>query len=337
MSNRVLVTGGTGFIGSHLLERLVAAGYEVTALVRSLEKARALDLSGGDKVRWICGHLHDAAALQEACMGQDVVVHSAAMATDWGTIREIMHHNVTGTEHLARAAVAAGVGRWIQISSTDIYGYPNQINVAESYQGRGQFTNWYAESKLRSEQVVKQTLDAAGIPWVILRPATVYGPRSVALIGGIGQALRGGQMFYINGGKSIAGLCHIFDLAEGVIRALTTEATREAFNLADGGATTWREFLESMAEGLGVKAPRWNLSYPIARAFGATLEGSYRWIRVLSGFSGEALLSRQAVDIMGTDQSFSIQKAKEHLMYHPEYDWCKGRETSLRWFHTTYQ
>ncbi len=336
MSTRVLVTGGTGFIGSHLVDRLLTAGYEVTALVRSLERARALELSGGERVRWVCGHLHDSAALQKACLGQDALIHSAAMASDWGTIREILHHNVTGTEQLARAAVAAGVKRWIQISSTDIYGYPNQINVTESYQGRGQFTNWYAESKLRAEQVLKLTLDAAHLPYVILRPATVYGPRSTALVGGIGRALRSRQMFYINGGGSVAGLCHIFDLADGVIASLTTEATGEAFNLADGGQITWKEFLEGMAEGLGVKAPQWNLSYPIARSLGTTLEGGYRWIRVFSGLSGDALLSRQAVDIMGTHQSFSIQKAREHLKFNPQIDWCKGRETSLHWFRTKY-
>ena len=115
---------------------------------------------------------------------------------------------------------------------------------------------------------------------MILRPATVYGPGSIDVVGEIARAIRGRTMLLIDGGRAVAGLCYVENLMDAALLALGhAAAPGQAFNVTDGLEVTWREFTDGLAEGLGCPGVRWSIPYPIASAVGFSLEQGYRLAR----------------------------------------------------------
>jgi dihydroflavonol-4-reductase len=166
---KALVTGATGFVGGHLVDHLLAQGDEVTALVRSPERAAGLRERG---VRLVPGHLHDQAALREAVRGQDVIYHSAALVGA-PTEAELVHANRVGTEQVVAAAVAAAPdARFVLVSSLASVG-PARPGAPRTDEEPPEPVTAYGRSKLASEAVVR----ASPLRWVIARPPAVYGPR----------------------------------------------------------------------------------------------------------------------------------------------------------------
>jgi nucleoside-diphosphate-sugar epimerase len=330
-----LVTGATGFIGGHLAERLVKEGHRVRCLVRAssdTSRLRALD------VELAVGDLTDARSLAGEVEGCRYVLHCGAQVSDWGTAEEIGRINVGGTRDLLAASAAGSVRRFVHFSTTDVYGYPGGAAIDETYAG-ARFANWYSQTKRDAEAEVRR----ASIEAVILRPATVYGPRSTDVVGEIAKALRGGHMLLVGGGRAVAGLCYVDNLVDAAILALRHEAAPgqaprqrgqtplSSFNITDGLDVTWKRFTDDLADGLGCSRPRWSLPYPVALGLGFALEHGYRLLRRTTGLSTPPLLSRQAVHVLGRNQDFSNRKARELLGWEPRVGYTAGLETTLAW------
>ncbi len=323
-----LVTGATGFIGGHLVERLVADRKQVRCLVRAGSDTTRLEALG---VELAPGALEDAASVQRAVEGCDYVVHCGAMVSDWGTVEEIERTNVTGTRNLVQAAAIASVRRLVHVSTTDVYGYPGVAGVRESATPNG-FRNWYAQTKLDGEQEVLRAGEERGLETVVLRPATVWGPRSVSVVGEIGGAIKGGYMLLVDHGRANAGLVYIDNLIDAIVLALEHGAAAgEAFNVTDGLDVTWRQFTDGLADGLGARRARLSMPYRLASPLGSALEQGYRAVRRATHVQTPALLSRQAVQIMGIDQDFSNQKARELLGWEPRVTYADGMQTTVAW------
>lgn len=306
----VLVTGASGFIGGHLSQRLVREGRAVRGLVRSTSDTSLLEQLGVDIV---VGDLTNGASLARAVEGCGVVCHCGALVSDWATIREIEQVNVEGTRNLLDASVSAAVRRLVHFSTTDVHGA----------------RNWYARTKLQAEAAVRGTNE---LDVVILRPATVYGPRSTEVIGEIARAIRGGHMLLVDGGRAVAGLCYVDNLIDAAILAVDHEAAcGRAFDIGDGLDVTWRRFVDDLAAGLGAARVRWSLPYPLANGIAFSLEHGYRLLRRTTGLSTRPLLSRQAVHVMGVDQSFPDRSARELLGWEPRVDYATGLRATLAW------
>jgi len=323
-----LVTGATGFIGSHLAERLVQDGYHVRCLVRPTSDTSRLDGLG---VEVAVGDLTTASSLARAAEGCRYVLHCGALVSDWATGQEVTRVNVEGTRNLLAASVGASVQRFVHFSTTDVYGYPGGTGVDESYAAT-RFRNWYAQTKLAAEQEVRRTEAEHGLDSVILRPATVYGPRSTEVVGDIARAIRGGTMVLVDGGRAVAGLCFIDNLIDAAVLALRHDAAPgQAFNATDGIDVTWREFTDGLAQGLGCSQVRWSMPYWLAQSVGFSLEHSYRAMHRVTRLTTRPLLSRQAVHVLGIDQSFSNRKARELLGWEPRVGYAAGLEATLAW------
>ncbi|MDE3131421.1 MAG: aminotransferase class III-fold pyridoxal phosphate-dependent enzyme, partial [Acidobacteriota bacterium] len=327
--NVCLVTGASGFIGGHLAQRLVRDGYQVRCLVRATSDTTALAQLD---VELVVGDLTAPHTLARAVEGCRYAFHCGAMVSDWATPREVELVNVTGTRELLAACADAGVQRFVHFSSTDVYGYPGGAEIDETYASGARFRNWYAQTKLAAEAEVRRMAAMRGLDAVILRPATVYGPRSREVVLEIARAIRGGNMVLIDRGRAIAGLCFIENLLDVALLAMGHEqAGGHAFNATDGLDVTWRQLADGLAHGLGCAPVRWSMPYRVAEGLGFSLEHGYRALHRATRLTTRPLLSRQAVHVMGTDQSFSNRKARELLDWEPRVDYPAGLAATLDW------
>lgn len=326
--DQCLITGATGFIGGHLARRLRRDGYGVRCLVRESSDTTALERLG---VELTVGDLTRAESLTGAAEGCRVVLHCAAMVSDWATVEEIRRANVAGTRSLLEASVAASVERFVHFSTTDVYGYPGGRAIDEGH-ARTRFANWYSETKRAAEAEVRATAAAHDLKAVIMRPATVYGPGSQEVVGEMARAMRGRQMLLVDGGRAIAGLSYVENVVDAAILALDAErAVGQAFNLTDGLDVSWRRFLGDIAHRLGYAQPRLSLPYGAAYAIAFALEHGYRLVSSATGLRTRPLLSRQAVQVLGRNQDFSNRKAREELGWEPRVSYADGLEATVAW------
>jgi nucleoside-diphosphate-sugar epimerase len=329
-----LLTGATGFIGGRLARRLTRMGYPVRCLVRATGVTSELEELD---IEIVVGDLTNADSLLHAAEGCRHVLHCGALVSDWATVEEIARVNVAGTGYLLDAAVAASARRFIHLSTTDVYGYPDGGGAIDETYTATRFRNWYAQTKLQAEREVRRVAAATALDTVILRPATVYGPGSTDVIGEIARAIQGRHMLLIDRGRPVAGLCYVENLLDAAILALRSDAAvGHAFNVTDGLDVTWRQLTDDLADGLGCPKVRWSLPYPLAGAVGFSLEHGYRLLRRSTGLSTSPLLSRQAVQVLGKSQNFSNRKLRDTLGWEPRVDYETGLEATLAWLRDEY-
>ncbi len=319
-----LVTGASGFVGRHLVARLLADGVRVTALLRPssgpLPEHPQLTTVRGDlnDEAWILSHLREG----------DVLFHVAARVSDWGTVEEICRDNVGMTQALLGAASKGQLSRFVHVSSTDVYGHPGVPDWSEDRAHAPRHFNWYAATKRDAEEAVRSSV----LPWVIARPATIYGPGSHAMMGEFADTLAQGFMLLVNGGRSLAGLVHVRDVVEGLLLcARHPAACGQAFNLSATDDVSWRKLVDDMAHDLGYSFRPLNLPWSVASSLGLGLECGYRLVRRATGLACRPLLSRQAVQILGVDQSFSHALATDVLGYTPQVSYREGLAGTVEW------
>jgi nucleoside-diphosphate-sugar epimerase len=323
-----LITGATGFIGGHLAERLLREDHRVRCLVRPTSETALLQQMG---VQLVEGDLTIASSLARAAEGCRYVLHCGALVSDWATVEEMRRINTLGTKNLLEASIAASVERFIHFSTTDVYGYPGGRAVDETYVPSG-FQNWYAQTKRDAEQEVRRANQTGALQVVILRPATVYGPRSQEVVAEMAAAIKRRQMLLVDGGRAIAGLTYVENLTDAAVLALREDAALgQTFNVTDGLPITWRQFLDDLADGLGCRRARWSLPFGVAHGVALFLEQAYRLVRRTARVKTPPLLSRQAVDVLGRPQDFSNQKIRALLGWAPRVDYPAGLEATLSW------
>jgi nucleoside-diphosphate-sugar epimerase len=325
---RCLITGASGFIGGRLAVRLVRDGWQVRCLVRPTSDISRLD---GLDVEIVAGDLQATDSLVRAVDGCRVVFHCGALVSDWATVDEIVRVNVRGTENVLTAALAAPVERFIHFSTTDVYGHRGGEMIDESYSGC-RFSNWYAQTKLTAERTVWHAHEDRGLAAVVLRPATVYGPRSREVVGEIARALRKGSMVLIDAGRAVAGLVYVENVVDAAVLAAGHDAAvGQAFNVTDGLEVTWRQFTNDLAHGLNCPAARWSVPFRVASSLAVALEHGYRMLRRTAGVTTRPLLSRQALHVLGNDQRFSNDKIRNTLGWAPRATYAEGLAATLAW------
>jgi nucleoside-diphosphate-sugar epimerase len=304
-----LVTGATGFIGSHLVNSLVEEGRQVRALLRREGDSHALRSIGVEVVH---GDITHPDSLPPALEGVDRVFHCAALVSDWGTWDDFRLTNVRGVENMLSAALVAGVRRFLHLSTTDVYGFPRRPGGEDQpYVYRG----WpYGDTKIEGEKKVWQFHRNHGLPVTVIRPANVYGVGSRSFVLEIGQLLKQGDMIRLGRGRPSAGLCSVHNLVTCILLAARTEnSVGQAYNVTEDSLLSWSEFTDLLAEKAGLPGPRVTLPRRVAYLAGSLMEKMGNPARS----SGRPLLTRMAVELFTADQSFSIDKARRDLGYHP--------------------
>src|SRR3954469_9580643 len=253
---KVFVTGGTGFIGGHVVSKLRERGDEVRALVRSPEKGSALKDLGCELIP---GSLSDADAIRAAMEGCDAAIHGAAVyevGIPTSEHRAMYEANVIGTENVLRAALEAKVAKVVYISTVGAFGNTKGQVVDESYEHPGTgYTSYYEETKVEAHRIANRLIADEGLPGVIVQPGGVYGPDDHSALGRqMNQFLAGKMPLMAFPGLGF-NMVHVDDVATGVLLALDKGKIGEAYVLG-GQITTMRELIDTLAQGSGKKAPK---------------------------------------------------------------------------------
>jgi nucleoside-diphosphate-sugar epimerase len=287
----VLLTGATGFVGSHAVEAFVVSGWAVRALVRSSQKAAVL---GDLPVELVSGSLEDEESLRAAAQGVDVVVHLAAL-THARTAEEYAAVNVAGTRRLVEAARRGGARRFVYLSSLAASGPASHGRSVTAHDAPQPLTE-YGRSKLAGERVVMEAAGDAGrggsMEVVILRAPAVYGPRDTDLYHFFRLARRG-VIPVPTGADRLLQMVHVADLARALVHAARAEGVTGTYHIAESRCYTWQE---------------------VGRLVGAAVGRDVKVIRVPAALiAGLAAVSESAAGVFGRSSIFNRDKARELL------------------------
>ena len=253
---KVFATGGTGFIGGHVVRRLRERGDEVRALVRDPAKGTGLSGLGCELVT---GTLSDRAAIQSGMQGCDAVIHGAAIYEVGvpASRHPAMHEaNVLGTENVLRAALEAEIPKVVYVSTIAAFGNTHGQVVDESYEHPGvEFTSYYEQTKYEAHRLAKRLIAEEGLPCVIVQPGGVYGPNDHSAVGKQMHDFLAGRMPAIAFPDLGMNMVHVEDVAAGVLLALDAGEPGESYVLG-GQITTMRELIETLGKVADRKPPK---------------------------------------------------------------------------------
>lgn len=304
---RVLVTGASGMLGSAVARELAARGHRVTAFQR-----RPANLAG---VIDVTGSITDFGSVTRAVDGADAVVHLAAKVSLTGSPREFETVNVAGTARLLDAAVAAGVSRFVQVSSPSVAHSGSSIvgsdaEPADPISARGD----YARTKALSEQLALAA-DSTAMAVVAVRPHLVWGPGDTQLVARIVARAAAGRLPLLGAGAALIDSTYIDNAATAIVAALDrADAIHgQAYVVTNGEPRPVAELLGGMCRAAGVKPPRWSVPAGLARAAGAAIEAAWR----IRPGDDEPPMTRFLAEQLSTSHWFDQRRTRADLQWKP--------------------
>src|SRR2546425_7907238 len=246
---RVLLTGGSGFLGSFVAERLAAEGHVVRALVRPHSARKILDKVA--RVEFAPGAIEDRASLGAAVDGVDAVVHVAGIVKARRPA-DFFEVNTQGTKNLLEAAVRHGVGRFVYVSSLAAVG-PSMDGTPVPDEAEPKPVTHYGRSKLEAERAVLAAKDRLHV--TVVRPPLIYGPRDRQTLAFF-TSVRNGVLPMTGDGSNTLSVVYVADCASAVVRALGARGvpSGRTYFVDDGTVYVWRDALAEIESALGRRA-----------------------------------------------------------------------------------
>jgi nucleoside-diphosphate-sugar epimerase len=312
------VTGGSGFVGRELIRELCDQRHRVRALARSDSAASTVQALGADAVR---GDLDDEAALTAGMQGCQVVYHCAAKVGVWGSREEFQRVTIDGTRNALRAAKAAGVARFVHVSTEAVLvGGPALIDADETWPLPEHPLGLYPWSKGRAEAEVHAAVQG-GLHAVIVRPRAIWGAGDTVLLPRLADLIDRGQFAWVGGGHALTSTCHVRNVCASLQLAAERGRAGEIYFVTDGEPLTYRAYLGGMLEALGRDVSRVpSLPLPIARVAAIALEAFW----TLTKRKGEPPLTRTSVELIGAQVTVNDAKARRELGYAPVITRAQG-------------
>lgn len=310
MGDAAFVTGGSGFIGGRLIERLVGEGRAVRALARSDAAATTVEALGAEAVR---GDLGDQASLAAGAAGTDVAFHLAAHLGEWGPWQEFERGNVEGTRNALAACAEAGVRRFVHCGTEAalMAGEP-LVDVDETNPLRPDSRAPYPATKAKAELAVRAA-NRQGFETVALRPRFVWGKGDTTLLPELIATVEKGQFAWIGGGKNVTDTTHVDNVVEGLVLAAAKGKPGEAYFVTDGEPVVFREFVTAMLETQGVEAPSRSVPAWTAAPMARIAETAWK----LLPLPGDPPMTTFRSWLLTQECTIDIDKARNELGYVP--------------------
>lgn len=254
---KTFITGGTGFIGTHLVRRLAQSGHEMVCLARETSDVSTLEEVGATCVR---GDVTDKDSLLAGMRGCDWVVNLAALYTLWEPDPQIYTEvNVKGTRNVLEAALETGMSKVVHVSTNLTYGTQAEVPMTEESPIGPVRTSEYAETKYQGELIAWELYRTRGLPLVMIYPGAALGPGDFKASGQYIQGLIFHQTPATVFHDTVLTWVHVRDVAEAIVQALEKEGNIGEKYLVGQGRLSFREFNQMISDISGVPLPRIHL------------------------------------------------------------------------------
>lgn len=320
---RILVTGATGFVGSHLSRCLAEAGHDITATGRNRYRTHRIL---HPKISFLRGDIRQADEVNRWCENQDLVFHCAAMTTPWGDPKRIVETNVRGTENVIAGCLQQGVSRLVYVSSTSLFFNGTDLVDHQDdapYPSRDACS--YSASKRQSEQIIKQA-SQAGLNVFTVRARAVFGQGDNVLLPRLIEAARHGRLRQIGDGTNRVDLTYIDNLVQALISAAEKGKSGSVCTITNHEPVRLWELLPDIFSQLEIPYRGKMVPYRIAYAVAGVRE-FWHW---LFPRLGEPKITRYTAGLLAKNQVFSPTAAVNELGYRPLVPLQEGISRTIR-------
>ena len=319
-----LVTGATGFVGSHIAERLIKEGEEVVALVRKTSNTKFLSSIG---VKFAYGDINDPESLKKVMQGIDIVYHSAALADEWISQKDAYRVNVEGTRNLLDAAKEAKVKRFVFISSLAVLGMRDHHGTPADAPYHKTGDN-YIDTKIDSERLVMDYYKKYGLPVTVVRPGFVFGPRDNKLIPRLSDRLGKGQFMFVGSGKNKINAVYIENLTDAIISAARSQkAIGQKYNVTNDSGMTLEGLVLNIVNIWKFDTPKKHIPKFMAYLVCSVLTAFAR----LTKAKEPPYITKTRIKFLSLNLDFDIAKTKSDLEYNPRVSIEEGLARTKKW------
>jgi nucleoside-diphosphate-sugar epimerase len=310
MARSAFVTGGSGFIGGRLIQRLVSDGWSVRALARSDQAEAKVAALGATPVR---GDLADPASIAAGAADCEVAFHLAAHLGDTGDWEDFERGNVEGTKNALEGCARAGVRRFVHCGTEAalMAGEP-LVNVDETAPLRPDSPAPYPATKAKAEQAVRAA-SREGFETVVLRPRFVWGAGDTTLLPEMVKMVEAGRFVWVGGGGQLTATTQVDNVAEGLVLAAEKGTPGEAYFVTDGEPVVFREFVSDLLRTQDVDPPARSMPGWLGHALAGVGEPAWRFLPL----PGRPPLARFAYWILTQECTIDDSKARRELGYMP--------------------
>jgi nucleoside-diphosphate-sugar epimerase len=326
---KILVTGGTGFLGKQLVFKLRELGHEVTALGRNQLIGQQLEAAN---VRFLPVDLRNQTATVAACQGQDYVFHCGALSAPWGKYQDFYDTNVLGTRNIIQGCKIHQVKRLIYTSTSSVYfEFGDRCNISENTPFPKP-VNYYAKSKQLAEQEINQAYQS-GLPVITIRPRGIFGPGDTTILPRLIRASGKTGIPLINQGKAQIDITYVDNVVDALFLCQNApdRLLGQFFNITNGEAIAIADLLGKLFEKLNYPVKLKPISYHTAYGAAFAMEliaNTLLWGR-------EPILTRYTVGLLAFSQTLDITAAVQQLGYQPRITIEQGLEIFSQWWKQT--
>ncbi len=323
----VLVTGGGGFLGRHIVNLLLKRGDSVTIFNRS--KHKDLEDRG---VICFTGDLRDYEAVKKAVQGKDSVFHVAAKAGVWGPVKDYYGINFTGTENILNACKECGVKKLIYTSSPSVaFGTEAIENGNEELPYPDSYLTSYPETKAKAEKMVLAA-NSNELLTCALRPHLIWGPGDNHLIPRVLETAQSGKLMQVGDGSNLVDITYVENGAKAHIQAEEalspgSPVAGQAYFIGDKKPVNLWQWINELLKANSISPVTKSISYKKARTAGAILEVIYKIIPL----KGEPRMTRFVAAQLAKSHYFSHEKANRDFGYDPEISNEEGMKRTMEW------
>lgn len=328
MAGKILVTGAAGFIGSHLVDLLLAEKEKVSRLrllIRGTDSLENLPSKNFDIVR---GDIADRDFVKMAMNGVEVVYHLAAKIDFDGTWSEYKETNVDGTANLLDACKKGKVRKFINFSSIGVFGLPAGVGdiLGWDEDHPKTYSNLYGRSKWEAEKLVMKAHEKKGIPYVTIRPASVYGPREKGPTYELYKVIKNNRFLPIGNGENKMHYVYVADLVKATRQAEKSKVEAGEYIIAGAEPTRFKDVYKYISESIGKKPSKIYIPKTVAM----TAAYGFGFLEKITGRKMPLFPSR--VRTMTTNYYYNIDKARKEIGYDPKITFKKGAQITGKWY-----